>query len=408
MIKTAHDPSTMLLAIGTRPEIIKMAPIYLELKQRGIKPLVLHTGQHNDMAKPLYDLFGMEPDYSIELDRKPSVEGMRGSAVCDLSQLGSLLLDKISGVMLEADPSVVLVHGDTSSALMTALAAFYQKRRIAHVEAGLRSHKEYHPFPEEKNRALISQLSHFHFAPTERARRNLLTEGVSDHAIHVVGNTIVQATQLGADRLNDFRKASQLPEPDLIGKLELRMVKKQLVLVTVHRRENHEHGIKDIARAVHELIRQNEDLIFVWPVHPNPKVMDIVHGEMSDLSEELADRLYLTKPLSYPVLLWILKNSWSVLTDSGGIQEEAVALNTPVMVLRETTERPEVIEVGAGMLVGTQTQTIINKFTELFKNRHQYEMMRRAKNPFGDGMVASNICNILLSSERVGQTGERA
>ncbi len=399
---------TMLLAIGTRPEIIKMAPIYLELQQRGIKPLVLHTGQHNEMAKPLYELFGMVPDYSIELDRKPQVEGLSSPQLCDLSQLGSMLMDKISTVMLEANPSVVLVHGDTSSALITAMSAFYQKRRIAHIEAGLRSHKEYHPFPEEKNRVMISQLAHFHFAPTERARRNLLTEGISDHAIHVVGNTIVQATQLGASRLDVLRRANASPLPDLIGKLEKRMPEKQLVLITVHRRENHEYGIQGIARAVKELSRQNENLLFVWPVHPNPKVMAAVASELGDMAADIADRIYLTKPLSYPVLLWILKHSWAVLTDSGGIQEEAVALGTPVMVLRETTERPEVIEVGAGMLVGTQTQTIIAKFTELLKNRHQYEMMRRAKNPFGDSMVASNICNILLSSEYVGQSSERA
>ena len=400
---------TMLLAIGTRPEIIKMAPIYLELKQRGITPLVLHTGQHTEMAKPLYELFGMTPDYSIELDRRNTAEDDPNQPLCDLSQLGSTLLDRISTVMLKADPSVVLVHGDTSSALMTALAAFYQKRRIAHIEAGLRSYKEYHPFPEEKNRVLISHLAHYHFAPTERARRNLITEGIHDHSIHVVGNTIVQATQLGASRLQTLREAnSQMAVPDLIGKLEQRMAGKKLVLITVHRRENHEQGIQGIARAVKELMSQNEDLIFVWPVHPNPKVMAAVNGEIGHTSGDVAGRLYLTKPLSYPVLLWILKHSWAVLTDSGGIQEEAVALGTPVMVLRETTERPEVIEVGAGMLVGTQTQTIITKVNELLRNTHQYDMMRRAKNPFGDAMVASNICNILLSDKYVGQISERA
>jgi UDP-N-acetylglucosamine 2-epimerase len=319
-----------------------------------------------------------------------------------------MLMDRVSSVMLQADPSVVLVHGDTSSALMTALAAFYQKRRIAHIEAGLRSHKEYHPFPEEKNRVLISHLAHYHFAPTERARRNLLTEGIMDDTIHVVGNTIVQATQMGASRLDVLRQANDSPLPDLISKLEKRMVGKKLVLLTVHRRENHEQGIQGIARAVKELMAQNEDLLFVWPVHPNPKVMAAVSGEIGSTSGDVADRLFLTKPLSYPVLLWILKHSWAVLTDSGGIQEEAVALNTPVLVLRETTERPEVIEVGAGMLVGTQTQTIIDKFNELLRNEHQYEMMRRAKNPFGDARVASNICNILLSNEYVGQTSERA
>jgi len=397
-------PPTILLSMGTRPEIIKMAPVYLELKQRGVKPLLLHTGQHSDIASSLYELFGMEPDYHIDLKRSAengvAANGSNEPRANDLAELGSKLLLECSAVLERVNPSMVLVHGDTSSALMMALAAYYHKCKVAHVEAGLRSHDEYHPFPEEKNRVIIGQLAHWHFAPTQRARNNLVAEGIHDRSIYVVGNTVVQATQLGADRLEAHRKKINSTAEDLLDKLSKKSAGKRIVLVTTHRRENLKSGIGEIAASVLQLLELHKDMIIVWPVHPNPKVMAAIKDEIGQVSGELAERLYLTKPLDYPVLLWVLKHSWVVLTDSGGIQEEAAALGTPVLVLRQTTERPELIEVGAGALVGADTDRILATVETLSQNPNQYAAMKNAPNPFGDMTVAHTICNVLLGADR--------
>lgn len=394
--------STILLSMGTRPEIIKMAPVYLELKKRGAQPLLLHTGQHSDMATELYSLFGMVPDYHIDLKRDAAPVTVNGEAKpSDLAELSSALLLECSKILTMADPSIVLVHGDTSSALMMTLAAYYHKCKIAHIEAGLRSFDEHNPFPEEKNRVLIGQMAHWHFAPTIRSQNNLRSEGISDNSIFVVGNTIVQAAKLGADLLEAQRKKRPNTVPDLVDKLSAKSKGKRMVLVTSHRRENHNEGLRSIAKSVLELLKAHHDMLVVWPIHPNPKVMKIVHEEIGQVEGELAERLFLTKPLSYPVLLWILKHSWVVLTDSGGIQEEAVSLNTPVLVLRKNTERPEVIEVGAGALVGTSADRILSVVDQLTKNSEQYESMKNATNPFGDTRVAGTICNILLGKENI-------
>jgi len=384
----------ILLSMGTRPEIIKMAPIYLELKARDVNVKLLHTGQHSDMATTLYNMFGIVPDYHIDLKREALSSGPQPS---DLASLSSTLLYECSKLLATINPFMVLVHGDTSSALMMTIAGHYHKCKIVHVEAGLRSHNEYHPFPEEKNRVLIAQLAHLHFAPTQRARNNLIREGISDENIHVVGNTIVKATQLGAELLEAHRRMLHPSgSPDLIGKLEVQKEGKRMVLVTTHRRENHEHGIRAIAQATIELLKKHKDMLIVWPLHPNPKVMSIVEGELASIDPELMKRLYLTKPLSYPVLLWVLKYSWVVLTDSGGIQEEAVSLGTPVLVLRKTTERQELIESGAGALVGADPERILGTIRALTDNPKQYAAMQNAPNPFGDPDVVHRICNILL------------
>jgi len=384
----------MLLSMGTRPEIIKMLPVYFELKKHGMEPVLLHTGQHSDIAFQLYDLFDVVPDFSLELDR--SVIQLDD---CQLSALSSLLLYKISRAMLAISPDVVLVHGDTSSALAASMAAFYQQRPVAHVEAGLRSHNEYNPFPEEKNRVLIAQLAHWHFAPTEGARQNLLAEGVEDGRIHVVGNTIVEAEYLGASKLDSYRSKNTGEGPDLVGKLSARLEGMRMVMVTVHRRENQEEHIHSIMQAIAELMEKHSDLLVVWPVHPNPAVSKPVHEFMARLPAEIASRLYLTKPLNYPVLLWILKHSWLVMTDSGGIQEEAVALSTPVLVLRDTTERPEIIEAGAGVLVGTDKANIVLQVKMLYEDARCHQAMCQVKNPFGDGRTAQYICQVLAREQ---------
>jgi UDP-N-acetylglucosamine 2-epimerase len=292
---------------------------------------------------------------------------------------------------------MVLVHGDTSSALMAALAAFYQQIPVAHVEAGLRSHNEYNPFPEEKNRTLIAKLAHWHFAPTLKAKQNLLADGVIESAIYQVGNTIVEAAQMGVSKLDNYRKIASKEETALLDQLATQINGKKMILVTVHRRENQEQNIARIAKAVLDLLTSHDDMIAVWPVHPNPVVKNAVYGEIEKADSAVAARLYMSEPLDYPALLWVLKNSWITLTDSGGIQEEAVALGTPVLVLRETTERPEVIEAGAGLLIGADPKNIVACVDGLYANPARHKEMCHAKNPFGDGTTAKQICNILLS-----------
>lgn len=394
----------IMLAMGTRPEIIKMAPIYNELKQRGVQPVLLHTGQHTDMASSLYDLFGIVPDYAIELDRNQS-QAINDNT-CALSTLSSMLLQKIAGVIKDMELSAMLVHGDTSSALMAALAAFYNKVPVAHVEAGLRSGNRYNPFPEEMNRVLIAQLAQWHFAPTERAGANLLSEGIAAERIHVVGNTIVEAAQMGSAKLSGYRRRHLQTDTDLIARISPQLEGRRMLVVTVHRRENQDGSVHTIAEAVTDLLQRHEDMIVVWPVHPNPIVKNAVHEVMGRLPAAAAQRLFLTEPLDYPVLLWVLKNSWVALTDSGGIQEEAVAVNTPTLVLRETTERPEIIETGAGMLVGTDRRNIIAQVEELLGNREKYDAMCNATNPFGDGTTARTVCDILLQGGK--QSGKQA
>ncbi len=388
-----NNAKPILLAMGTRPEIIKMAPVYRALKSAGVPTILLHTGQHSDMAVSLYKFFGIVPDCNLDLDRS----GITADD-CDLSALSSMLLRKIARELKRIDPKAVLVHGDTSSALMAALASFYQQRPVGHVEAGLRSYNEYNPFPEEKNRVLIGQMAHWHFAPTERARQNLLNEGIADERIFVVGNTVVDAAQAGAEQMEHYQSGFNGTAEDkaLLDRLSALPANAKMLLVTVHRRENQGEIIAGIARTIGQLLEKNEDFNFVWPVHPNPVVKKTVYNELKNVSKSAAQRLFLLPPLDYPVLLWVLKHAWLVLTDSGGIQEEAVSLDTPVLVLRETTERPEVIEAGAGLLTGTEQKAIESHVESLLVDVQRYNAMCQAKNPFGDGTTAKQIATLLM------------
>ncbi|MBY0544594.1 MAG: UDP-N-acetylglucosamine 2-epimerase (non-hydrolyzing) [Gammaproteobacteria bacterium] len=354
------------------------------------------------MATSLYELFDIRADYTIDIQRRATDTLNDNEPVnnsCSLSLLSSQLLEKVSNIMSNIDASVVLVHGDTSSALISAMAAFYQKIPVAHVEAGLRSHNEYNPFPEEMNRVLIARLARWHFLPTQTTRKNLLDEGVADSKIHVVGNTIVEAAELGARKLNGNIGKYSGHNSGLIEEITPRLPKMKMIMVTVHRRENQETNIAFIAQAILELMKKHSDLLVVWPIHPNPVVQNAVHGALQNLPESILNRLYLTEPLDYPVLLWMLKNSWVVLTDSGGIQEEAVALHTPVLVLRDTTERPEIIEAGAGKLIGTDKQNIITQVDKLIYDTVLYQTMCKVNNPYGNGTTATKICKILYNDQ---------
>ena len=382
---TPRAEAPLLISVGTRPEIIKMAPVHAELRRRGMPVAGVHTGQHREMAETLYRFFGISPEHEVALQRH------NGS----LAHLNAQLLEGLSALYERLRPCAVLVHGDTTSTLASAQAAVYNDVPVGHVEAGLRTFNSREPFPEEKNRELTARLARWHFAPTPGAAANLLREGVAAEAVHTVGNTAVDAA-LATCALLDQRLQGGTEELPV----ELESLRRQgrawrLITVTAHRRENWGGGIRGAARAVARLMAAHDDLAVVWPVHGNPAVSDTVHRELDTLARELGSRLVLCPPLDYPALLWCLRRSVLALTDSGGIQEEGAALSTPVLVLRNTTERPELIDAGAGALVGTDEDAVFNAVSRLLADRPALQRMRDAVNPFGDGRSSQRVADVL-------------
>jgi UDP-N-acetylglucosamine 2-epimerase len=379
----------VLLSMGTRPEIIKMAPVYQALERAGVDVAVLHTGQHEEMAWPLYEFFGIPLPHVISLNRTSST----------LAHLSARLLEEISELLDEVRPAAMLVHGDTSSALMGALAAFYRQIPLGHVEAGLRTGEKYDPFPEEKNREVVARFADWHFAPTPQASRNLLQEGVPAASIHLVGNTIVDATQWGMRRLDEQPGSAAVGVlPAELELLPRSLPGRRMVLITAHRRENWNGGIARIAESVRQWLENSDDALAVWPVHANPAVQKEIGDALSGTRSGARQRLFLCQPLNYPALLWVMRHAWSIMTDSGGIQEEALSVQKPVLVLRETTERPEVIDAGAGLLVGTAVDAILDALRRLRDEPGVYASMQGASNPFGDGQAAQRITGILCAS----------
>lgn len=375
----------ILLCMGTRPEIIKMAPVYYALKKKGLDTLLLHTGQHRDMADPMYQFFRIVPDFSLNLERNSDA----------LYHLSALLLEKLGAAFDVVKPDAVLVHGDTSSAAMAALAAFYQRIMIGHVEAGLRSHEHYNPFPEEKNRELIARLAHWHFAPTEQARQNLLGENIPPVRIHMVGNTIVDAVRMANHEFRDTVAHAAEMENGPLKTLNATVAGRRLIFISAHRRENLGEPLLSITAAVRTLLETDPGIVVVWPVHSNPKIHVTVNEVFTDLPAEVASRLYLTAPLSYPMTIHLLSQAWLVMTDSGGIQEEAACMQLPVLILRETTERTELIDAGCGILVGTDHDAIVFEARRLLRDKAAHDAMRNVPNLFGDGHSAARIHDIL-------------
>ena len=377
--------SPVLISVGTRPEIIKMAPLHAELRRRGVPVAWVHTRQHREMADTLYDFFDIQPEHQIALERQ------NGS----LAHLNSLLLEGLSALFDRVQPRAVLVHGDTTSTLASAQAAFYLNVPVGHIEAGLRTFVAREPFPEEKNRELTARLASWHFAPTAGAAANLAREGIADAAVHTVGNTAVDAALGTCARLDQLIAEGGPALPPEIEPLRRNVGVRRLMTVTAHRRENWGDGIRSTARAVATLLEEHEDLAVVWPVHGNPAVSETVHAELDGLADRLKGRLTLCPPMDYPALLWCLRRSALVLTDSGGIQEEGAALSVPVLVLRDFTERPELIDAGAGMLVGTDEARIVSLVSHLLCDGHELDRMRAAINPFGDGHTSARVADIL-------------
>jgi len=362
----------LLTIIGTRPEAIKMAPVILEIQRASDRfhHMLVSTAQHREMLDQVLTVFGITPDVDLGL-MQPNQS---------LADLTARALTTLTKVFVEHRPTLVLLQGDTTTVMAAALAAFYQRIPVGHVEAGLRTFDRQNPFPEEINRRIASVLSDLHFAPTERARANLLAEGVPAESVFVTGNTIVDA--LREMPLTDPFASESLRQLPLAGR--------RLIVVTAHRRENHGDPLRNICRALRMLAEKFSDVTIVYPVHLNPNVRQVVRADLGG-----APAIHLIDPLPYPDLLRLLARSELILTDSGGIQEEAPSLHKPVLVLRETTERPEVIEVGAGQLVGTDTDRIVTAASRLLTDRAAYEQMINVVNPFGDGRAAARIVQIL-------------
>jgi UDP-N-acetylglucosamine 2-epimerase (non-hydrolysing) len=376
--------TSYLACIGTRPEIIKMASLHRVLKARGDSIRVLHTGQHEAMAHVLYRFFDMGPDLQIQLQRTSP----------RLGNLTADLLDNVDRVIAETQPDVVLVQGDTSSALVGAMAGYYNDRPVAHIEAGLRT-GEREPFPEEKNREMIGRLAHWHFPPTEQSRDNLLREGIAPAQVHLVGNTVIDTALWVREHMaNDALAALPPPLPEFLSAHP----GAKLLLVTAHRRENWGQPIRNIATAVGQLLQQHRDLIVVWPIHPNPAVRNDVESVFHGLSPECRARACLTDPLDYPALITVLAHCHFTLTDSGGIQEEASALGRPVLIARDSTERQELVQAGGALLVGTDTARIVQAASRLLDQHEAYRAMQLTTSPFGDGHSAERIADILSTT----------
>lgn len=361
---------TVMLVFGTRPEAIKMCPVVTELKKReNLNVVVCVTGQHRQMLDSVLETFGVIPDYDLSIMRDRQT----------LFDITSGILMKIRDVLEEVKPDVVLVHGDTSTTFAAALACFYMQIPVGHVEAGLRTYNIYSPYPEEFNRQAVSVISKYNFAPTETARANLLKEGKSDKTIFVTGNTAIDALQ------TTVRDGYSHPE--------LEWAKgSRLIMLTAHRRENLGQPMRSMFRAIKRIIDETPDIKVIYPIHMNPVVRETAREIFGD-----EERIHITEPLDVLDFHNFLARSYLILTDSGGVQEEAPSLGKPVLVMRDTTERPEGIAAGTLKLVGTDEEVIYSSFRSLLENRDEYEKMSRASNPYGDGKAAKRIADILCS-----------
>lgn len=373
----------ILSVFGTRPEAIKMAPLVLRLAETpGIESRVCVTGQHRQMLDQVLTLFNIEPNHDLNV----MSEGQ------DLYDLTARALVGLRDILLREKPDLVLVQGDTTTCFAAALAAFYADIPVGHVEAGLRTGDLRAPFPEEANRSLVTRVSNWHFAPTERARRKLHDEGIPDETILVTGNTVIDALLMIRDRLAD----------DPIGRwrelfgaaLHARIIDdaRRLVLITGHRRENFGRGFVDMCSAIRDLSASHPDWDLVYPVHLNPNVQQPVYAILDGL-----DNVHLIKPLDYAPFVWLMNRADILLTDSGGIQEEAPALGKPVLVMREVTERPEAIEAGTVRLVGTGRRDIVDGVERVLLDQTVYEAMSRAHNPYGDGHASERIVDFICT-----------
>lgn len=365
----------VMLVFGTRPEAIKMCPVVKEIAKHGeLQPIVCVTAQHREMLDQVLKLFQVVPDYDLNIMKA-------GQTLYDIT---ARVLIGLQGVFRSARPDLVLVHGDTTTTFAAALAAYYMQIPVGHVEAGLRTNNKYSPYPEEMNRRLTGSLCDLHFAPTALARENLLKENVNPDSILVTGNTVIDALQM------TVQKGFVFQDKDLQRVLESG---RRLVLMTTHRRENLGEPLRHVYQALKEVLRSHEDVQVVFPVHKNPAVRKVVEEELAGM-----DRVLLTEPLDYEPFANLMDRAYLILTDSGGIQEEAPSLGKPVLVVRDTTERPEAVAAGTVKLVGTDFDKVLAEMNNLLDDKSAYQKMAEAVNPYGDGQAAKRIVDKLVMS----------
>lgn len=379
----------ILLVFGTRPEAIKMAPLVKEFQKHSDKfdTIVCVTGQHREMLDQVLHIFEIVPDYDLNIMKQGQ----------DLYDVTSRVLLGMRDVLKESRPDIVLVHGDTTTSTAAALAAFYQQISVGHVEAGLRTHNIYSPWPEEMNRQLTGRIATYHFAPTPLSKQNLLSEGVQESHISVTGNTVIDALYMVVEKIKRD-KALDTGLENLLKQSGYDVNRlndgKKLVLITGHRRENFGDGFISMCKAIKTLTEKYPNVDFVYPMHLNPNVRKPIHEVFG---EELSglNNMFFIEPLEYLSFVYLMEKSTIVLTDSGGIQEEAPGLGKPVLVMRDTTERPEALEAGTVKLVGTDFDKIVSEVSELLTSQGYYERMSKAVNPYGDGKACSRIVDLI-------------
>lgn len=375
----------VMLVFGTRPEAIKMAPLVKECQKHPheIKTIVAVTGQHREMLDQVLKIFDIVPDYDLNIMKSGQ----------DLYDVTSRVLLGMRDVLKQEAPQLVLVHGDTTTSTAAALAAFYQQIPVGHIEAGLRTHNIYSPWPEEMNRQITGRIATYHFSPTALSQQNLIQEGIDSKQIEVTGNTVIDALQWVVDNIKqDATLNSQLSQQvKTLGYDVSRLENgRRLVLITGHRRENFGDGFKNICQAIKMLSERFPQVDFVYPMHLNPNVRKPIHDTFGE-SLHNTGNLFFIEPLEYQPFVFLMEKSSVVLTDSGGIQEEAPGLGKPVLVMRNTTERPEAVEAGTVKLVGTNCNAIVNEMTTLLENKEAYLLMSRSNNPYGDGKACERI-----------------
>ncbi|MGB0879304.1 MAG: non-hydrolyzing UDP-N-acetylglucosamine 2-epimerase [Polaribacter sp.] len=368
-----------LIIFGTRPEAIKMAPLVNQfLKDKRFQTKVCVTGQHREMLDQVLNFFDITPDYDLSL-MKPNQ---------NLYHLTGEVISGLKPILESFQPNFVYVHGDTTTTMAASIAGFYSGAKVCHVEAGLRTHNMLSPFPEEMNRQVAGRVATYHFAPTTKSEENLVKENVSQENILITGNTVIDAL------LESSHRVENLENEEIIQLKNKINFNKKILLVTGHRRENHGQGFINICGALKEIATHNNDIEIIYPVHLNPNVLKPVHELLRDIKN-----IHLVKPLSYPSFVWLMNKSYLIITDSGGVQEEAPSLGKPVLVMRDTTERPEAVDVGTVILVGTNRNKIIKETQELLHNSDKYKSMSSLHNPYGDGKACQRIIEFISNLE---------
>lgn len=380
----------IMLVFGTRPEAIKMAPLVKEFQKHPdkFKTIVCVTGQHRQMLDQVLEIFDIKPDYDLNIMKQGQ----------DLYDVTARVLTGMRDIIKEAKPDVILVHGDTTTSTAAALAAFYQQIPVGHVEAGLRTHNIYSPWPEEMNRQITGRIAEYDFAPTPLSRANLVAEGVNEEKITVTGNTVIDALYWVVDKIKNTPSLGEQLKNELAkaGYDTTRLNNgKKLVLITGHRRENFGKGFISMCRAIKTLTEKYSDVDFVYPMHLNPNVRKPIHEVFGDNLDGLGNMFFI-EPLEYLSFVYLMEKTSIVLTDSGGIQEEAPGLGKPVLVMRDTTERPEALEAGTVKLVGTDYDMIVNEVSKLLDNKAHYDKMSKAVNPYGDGKACERIVDSMI------------